>query len=169
MISGLILIGGCGGDDPVPREPEPTPSSTATPPPMPDQARENTVEGAAAFVTYYVDVLNYAAVTGDVDELEELTDPSCEGCARYVELFRNTYADGGAISGGAWSLGTITIRDDGIETLASTDVQINEGQYTATSSSEPEATSRTSERLTFGAVLTDAGWSTTQLFLGDPK
>ena len=40
---------------------------------MPAQAKENTPEGAAAFVGYYDKVLNHASNTGDVTELSRLS------------------------------------------------------------------------------------------------
>ena len=68
----LVVVAGCGGD-PEPKEPKSVPTAsttpTATPPTMPAQAKENSPEGAAAFVKHYIDVFNYASNTGDVTEL----------------------------------------------------------------------------------------------------
>ena len=48
----LVLVAGC--TDPEPKEPKPTTSATptATAPTMPEQAKENTPEGASAFVAH---------------------------------------------------------------------------------------------------------------------
>jgi len=67
----LLTLGACSSD-PEPKEPRRTTTSTAptaTPPTMPAQAKQDTPEGAAAFVKHYIDVFNYASNTGDVDEL----------------------------------------------------------------------------------------------------
>jgi hypothetical protein len=81
---------------------------------MPAQASEDSPEGAAAFVKHYVDVFNYAAATGDVDELSELSSPDCEGCQKYIDLYRDTYEAGGYFRGGDWKIGDVEL-----ETLAS--------------------------------------------------
>ncbi|MGA8850675.1 MAG: DUF6318 family protein, partial [Aeromicrobium sp.] len=67
FIALAFALAACSSD-PQPREPDPTsatrPSSTSTPPTMPAQASEDSPEGAAAFVNYWVTVSNYAAATG---------------------------------------------------------------------------------------------------------
>lgn len=108
----LLLLGACSSE-PTPLEPEPsrsvTSAPTATPPPMPDQAEQDSPEGAAAFVKHYVDVFNYAAATGDVEELSRLSSPDCEGCQSYIDLYRKTYEDGGYFKGGEWKIGKLEI------------------------------------------------------------
>lgn len=108
-LMGLVLSG-CS--DPDPREPEPTasPTSTLTVPPPPEQANDDSPEGAAAFVTHYVDVFNYASNTGDVEELSRLSSPDCEGCQRYIDLYRDTYAAGGYFKGGEWKLSNVEVQ-----------------------------------------------------------
>jgi hypothetical protein len=111
----VLLLAACdsGSDDPTPEEPtsaSPTTSTpTATLPTMPAQASEDSSEGAAAFVKHYVDVFNYAAATGDVDELSRLSSPDCEGCQRYIKLYRDTYAAGGYFRGGDWKIGDLEV------------------------------------------------------------
>ena len=77
---------------------------------MPAQASEDSPEGAAAFVKHYVDVFNYAAATGDVDELSRLSSPDCTGCQKYIDLYRDTYAAGGYFKGGDWKIGELKLR-----------------------------------------------------------
>ena len=98
----LMLLVGCSSD-PEPKEPGPSAKPTITAPTMPPQAKENTHEGAAAFVDHYVKVLNYAAATGDVEELSRLSSPKCDGCQKYIKLYRETYEAGGYFKGGEWS------------------------------------------------------------------
>ncbi|KQX75584.1 hypothetical protein ASD10_10580 [Aeromicrobium sp. Root472D3] len=71
---------------------------------MPPQASEDSPEGAAAFVKHYVDVFNYAAATGDVDELSRLSSPDCEGCQKYASKFRAIYSGGDRIAEKLWTL-----------------------------------------------------------------
>ena len=97
VLAVLLTLGACSSD-PEPKEPKRTATSatpTATPPTMPAQAKEDTPEGAAAFVKHYIDVFNYASNTGDVEELSRLSSPDCEGCQSYIKLYRDTYKAGG--------------------------------------------------------------------------
>src|SRR5690349_8067777 len=102
----LLSLGACSSD-PEPKEPKRTATSaapTSTPPTMPAQAKEDTPEGAAAFVKHYIDVFNYAARTGDVEELSRLSSPECKPCTRYAAKFEAIYAKGDRISVRLWDL-----------------------------------------------------------------
>lgn len=89
---------------------------------MRKQAREDSPEGAAAFVYHYIKVLNYAAATGDVDELKRLSSPNCTGCARYIALYRDTYKAGGYFIGGEWSAEKLNLEFDGAKAYVTTKV-----------------------------------------------
>ena len=104
VVAALMLFAGCAQDKV--KEPGPTskPSPTVTVPTMPVAAQENTVAGAVAFVEHYIDVFNYASNTGDVKELQKLSDPACDGCTGYINLYRKTYADGGYFKNSDWKL-----------------------------------------------------------------
>lgn len=126
VLTAALLVGACSSD-PAPKEPAGTPSAssqapTAAPPTMPAQAREDSPEGAAAFVVYYIDVFNHAARTGDVTELSKLSSPDCTGCQRYIKLYRDTYAAGGYFKGGDWKLGELTLEPSETETFITTEV-----------------------------------------------
>ncbi len=162
----LVLAAGC--TDPEPKEPEPSTSATPTvaAPSMPAQAKENTPEGAAAFVDYYIRVLNHAASTGDVTKLSDLSDPECSGCQKYIDLYRNTYANGGSFDGGAWSAGPMNLTFEASETFVTTTVEVSSSAYRSKdgqSSSEAASTTKVS----FG--ITGDPWVVTQLGLGDPR
>ena len=104
VLAVLLTLGACSSD-PEPKEPKRTATSatpTATPPTMPAQAKQDTPEGAAAFVKHYIDVFNYAASTGDVEELSRLSSPDCEGCQSYIKLYRDTYKAGGYFKDEGW-------------------------------------------------------------------
>lgn len=98
------LVAGCGdGGDPAatPSGVTSSPSATASPsetaatasptetsalPPLPDAAKENTPEGAEAFIRYYLDVANQLYMdppaVKDVDNVvsDSLVDPECVSC-----------------------------------------------------------------------------------------
>src|SRR5690625_6905261 len=76
LVSAIIavLVAGCGSaDEPAPEPEHATSSPSDAPPPMPRAAKDDTDSGAIAFTKHYVDVLNYAAVTGDTVELKRLS------------------------------------------------------------------------------------------------
>lgn len=115
VLAVLLTLGACSSD-PEPKEPKRTATSatpTATPPTMPAQAKQDTPEGAAAFVKHYIDVFNYAASTGDVEELSRLSSPDCEGCQSYIKLYRDTYKAGGYFRDKAWSLSKLQPSSEG--------------------------------------------------------
>ena len=100
-IAMLLLLSSCT-DDPGPIEPKPS-APKATAPSPPAQVRQDTPEGAAAFVSHYIEVLNFAARTGNVSPLTALTSPRCDGCREYIGLYKDVYAAGGNFEGGEWS------------------------------------------------------------------
>jgi hypothetical protein len=111
VLAALLTLGACSSD-PEPKEPRRTSTSaspTATAPTLPAQAKEDTPEGAAAFVKHYIDVFNYAARTGDVEELSKLSSPTCEGCQSYIRLYRDTYKAGGYFKGSDWTLSNVEL------------------------------------------------------------
>ena len=107
VVSRHAIRGNCSGGpaDPwrvlvgsAPKEPKRTATSatpTATPPTMPAQAKEDTPEGAAAFVKHYIDVFNYAASTGDVEELSRLSSPTARAARATSSSTEDTYKAGG--------------------------------------------------------------------------
>jgi hypothetical protein len=59
--------------------------------------------GAAAFVRYYIDLLNYAAHSGDVDPLRDYA-PACRGCNLFADLYEQPYERGGYFKGYQWTI-----------------------------------------------------------------
>lgn len=104
IAAALVLVAGCQGDPDV-LEPDPTtsPTPTATPPEMPDQATEDSEEGAAAFVAHWIDVYNYAARTGDGERLRSIS-PDCDACDSYADALEANAAEGAAPGGDVWEL-----------------------------------------------------------------
>jgi hypothetical protein len=72
-------------------EPKPEPSkatstsASAVPeePELPDQALNSTDEGAASFAYHWIRLFNFAAITGDIRELREVSS-GCDPCLDYV-------------------------------------------------------------------------------------
>lgn len=101
----LLTLGACSSD-PEPKEPKRTATSaapTATPPTMPAQAKEDTPEGAAAFVKHYIDVFNYAASSGNTRPLRALSS-TCAPCDSYATEFENTHARGDYFAKDLWTV-----------------------------------------------------------------
>ncbi|MCL8251022.1 DUF6318 family protein [Aeromicrobium fastidiosum] len=150
-----LTLAACSSD-PAPREPDPTrsasaaPTPTATLPTMPPQASEDSPEGAAAFVKHYVDVFNYAAATGDVDELSRLSSPDCEGCQSYIDLYRDTYEAGGYFRGGDWTVDQMDIQVDLNETFATTNVLVAATRYKKDTKAAEVTGPSDSSQVTFG-------------------
>jgi hypothetical protein len=164
----LLVLGACSSD-PVPKEPAATSSApatpTATPPAMPEQAKQDSPEGAAAFVKHYVDVFNYAASTGDVDELSRLSAATCEGCQSYITLYRKTYDAGGYFKGGEWKIGDLQLQPGDGETFATTKVVSGGGRFRTSEAEDEKASEPEITKLTF-AVLDGTSRQITQLALG---
>lgn len=88
------------------RAPNPSaaPTSTLTPPTLPKVAQRSDATGAANFVLYWVKAADYAAWTGDVDLLEQISADDCAGCNSYLKVVRDTYAAGGYFQEGEQSI-----------------------------------------------------------------
>jgi hypothetical protein len=66
---------------------------------MPAEAKGTGPEAAKAFVKHYLNVLGYAARTGDVTGLKALASPECSVCSLVTGRIEKIYRDGGKISG----------------------------------------------------------------------
>lgn len=168
FIAVALVLAGCSSD-PQPRDPttSSTPTSTATPPPMPPQASEDGPEGAAAFVSYWVEMSNYAAATGDVGELSRISDPDCSGCQSYIDLYRDTYEAGGYFKGGDWELGELALKVGPDQTFATTTVSVAAGESKTDASARAAQGDATSDEVTFAVSGTAPELTITELVLGD--
>ena len=96
-VMAAAVLSGCTGSEPDPgptgatatsptesatESPTPTeePTETSALPPLPEEATENTPEGAEAFIRYYVDVVNEAYTTPRTGLIPPLSDPDCIAC-----------------------------------------------------------------------------------------
>lgn len=66
-----------------------------------EAARAHSLRGAEAFARYYIELLNYAANTGDVGRLRGAAH-DCSGCTKYEELYRQVYERGGYMEEPGW-------------------------------------------------------------------
>lgn len=72
-----------------------SPSHPATPPALPVGARDNTAEGAEAFIRYWFEATNWAQQNGRIDILEPLEDErKCRSCRVGRELILNIHRKG---------------------------------------------------------------------------
>lgn len=142
VVSSVLALAGCGSD-PEPKVPDESPSSAASASPapaeptLPPAAVEDSKEGAIAFVEHYIELLNYASDTGDVEALQAASADSCEGCATYVDLYEATYANGGYIRDSGWTVKRSGAERHSGDLVVFIRVSAPDGLYRE-SSSEPE-------------------------------
>jgi hypothetical protein len=76
----------------------PSASPTPTPPELPPAATGTGRAAAKAFVRHYIDLVNHAMATGDVDGLAGIAASSCATCdairRRIVEIYDQGHAEG---------------------------------------------------------------------------
>ncbi len=134
LVAGLALLAACQSQPEV-IEPDPTDSATASPAPsMPAQAKEDSQEGATAFVAYWVDVFNHAARTGDVEQFDRLAD-DCDGCANYSSTMTESAEAGESPAGDLWSFRDALVKkatDGRWDVAARIDATEEEGDVTYT-------------------------------------
>jgi hypothetical protein len=108
-----LLVAGCSGDEPdaQPRKPSApstspvaTTSPSPTPPALPAAARRNSKAGAVAFAHHYIDLINYVRTSGDSNSLRRRSSNGCASCSAIAEIAEQTYARGGFLHGGDWSI-----------------------------------------------------------------
>ena len=113
----LVMLAACSGE-PTPIEPTSTPvptkpassaggTSTLEPPKLPAAAKRNDETGAANFVLYWVKAFNYAARTGDSDEMRRFA-AGCKVCLGYADDFE-ALAPTKRAAGEAWTLSDVNV------------------------------------------------------------
>ena len=71
-------------------------AALATPPPeRPEQISENTTEGAATAAAYFIDLYQYAFVTGDTKDFEAMSEQRCVFCNNVVSNVKKIHDSGG--------------------------------------------------------------------------
>lgn len=117
LVVGTSLVAACSGGggeaegSPGPSSPSSESSSESPAPPvpvMPEEARGDDDAAAVAFVEHWVELVNYAAFSGDVSELELVTEPGCEVCQ---SLYATMEDQPLSSADGAWSTPGLTARE----------------------------------------------------------
>lgn len=126
---GITTLVACSGESPQAADSPPssasvtsdTPDATATrplesptppteaPPPLPVEAQAADVDGAAAFIRHYFDVVNYAYRTGDVAPLDAISAEGCASCLNVLDRAVQGNASGGGMRDGAISIGDLAV------------------------------------------------------------
>ncbi|WP_370614488.1 DUF6318 family protein [Mumia qirimensis] len=107
----LLAVAACSGGDPADGEPttagtpsaSPSPTPTLAPPTIPPEAQEHSADGAAAFVKYYVSLVNYAATSGDTTPLSSNASSNCGSCTRLADRYATIYRGGGSSENPKWA------------------------------------------------------------------
>jgi hypothetical protein len=115
-LGALIVLSACDRA-PTPIEPTAKSSSSAAspadatsslnPPELPAAAKRNDETGAANFVLYWVRAFNFAARTGDSEEMRRFA-PRCKVCAGYADDFE-TMKPKDRATADAWSLSNVSV------------------------------------------------------------
>ena len=71
-------------------------AALATPPPeRPEQISENTTEGAATTAAYFIDLYQYAFVTGDTTDFAAMSEQRCVFCNSVISNVKKIHDSGG--------------------------------------------------------------------------
>ena len=77
----------------------------AIPPEMPDEAKEQTQEGAMAFAEHFVDVVNYTGVEPTGGLIADLSTNECETCSNLEETVVYSEENREVLPEDAWTVG----------------------------------------------------------------
>ena len=108
---------------------------------------------------HYRDVFNYACNTGDVKELQKLSDPKCEGCNSYIELYAGTYAAGGFYRDANWVLTNLEVRTEGEYSLVLASLTAPAGSYKSSAEDSVHKGNSEETRLAFLPIRSSEGWT----------
>ena len=112
----LLVLGGVAGctsdaePSPLPSptsSPSPSQSSTAAAPSLPPEAEGTSPAAAKAFVRHWIDTLNYAGASGEVEHLRALSHNRCVSCTAVIEAISKVYSAGGHYEGAGWAVEAI--------------------------------------------------------------
>jgi len=148
---------------------EPTPDASPKPDPveprLPAAAKANTRAGAEAFVRYYIDLLNYAANTGDTRALRAAA-ARCPGCSDYAALYEKTYEAGGYFRDPGWRPFSVLSRLEGDAWTVLVQVKAPAVTYVKKAGAKPRRGERDVYALRFEVTRQHDAWSVTS-FTGE--
>ncbi|MGX5357274.1 DUF6318 family protein [Kocuria sp. KH4] len=115
--AGVAADGSAGGSPAPARTPDPSaepgeyvpasldgPAQNVPKPVMPPLAREESREGAQAFLDYWSDAMWYANQTGDTTYVRAIVSESCEVCINQFDVIEDVYKEGAWFIGGRESI-----------------------------------------------------------------
>ncbi len=164
-----LSVAGCTADPDdqptavTPASPTPTDEQTepggnqVTEPTLPGAAEGSSIRSAKAFVGYYIDLLNYAMVTGDTKSFRAAAR-NCEGCDRYADLFDRTYGAGGSATTSGWKVTSSVATDVDSGTAVLADVSAGPITIQKTEDAEPKTFAADAYELRFKLGTRDDSW-----------
>ncbi|MDO9380376.1 MAG: DUF6318 family protein [Nocardioidaceae bacterium] len=153
-------VGPVDGDVTTPTATVSPPPTAPTPPPLPEAAKEETTEGAIAFVEHYIDLLNYAANTGDVALLQSASR-DCDGCTKYIDNYKETYQRGGYFEDPGWSLVAPFADREGLDVVVVSEVTAPAVTYVPSPGAQPTRGSNQTYSLRFVLSEGSESWVVT--------
>lgn len=136
---------------------------------MPTEAQANSESGAATFVLFWVNTSHYASISGDYEALARISDPECVSCSKLIDVYRETWENGGSFSGGEQTLSDVTAERsaDGRAVLVRAESTIAPGTYAETRSAAPQPVAREVTRVSYRVERLDGAWTMTEFALDD--
>ena len=136
-LAAVVLVAGCGDADepdsaatstaavtetatesPSTATETPEPTETSALPPLPEEATENTPEGAEAFIRYYFDVVNLATTTPDASFIPPLSADECVACTNLQGIAEELQEEGQRATDDAFAVSDIAlVEEQGESTL----------------------------------------------------
>jgi hypothetical protein len=149
---------------PTPTAPTPTatPSPAPTAPTLPAAARQDSPAGAEAFARHYVEVLDYASRSGQIQPLEDLG--ACGTCKARSRGIKEFFDAGGRVEGGELTI----VRSEVIrfvKSAALVNVTYNQaaGRTVAGNGEETTLPASTAEIFTFTLARARESWTVQKL------
>ena len=115
-VTPLLVVSACTSDaapEPAPlpsastESPAPSASPSPSSPALPAEAEGTSPAAAKAFVRHYIEAVNYASSTGEVNELRSLSSSKCSSCTALIERIETVYTAGGSFRGDGWKVRSI--------------------------------------------------------------
>lgn len=169
---GVVLTTGCQSNAaPPPLEstsPSPTPSPSPTQavaPALPPEAEGTDEAAAKAFVRHYIELINYAMLTGDTSGLRALSSPVCSTCAAIVDRIDKVYGNGGHLEGAGWTPISLTIvaTSDDAPRLVAAGIRIDRQIAYEGANSAPSESPKSRGNLDFYLAREPVGWRVKRL------
>lgn len=154
---GVLVVGGCADDEPVPRTspPSQTPTSASPSPTTPTRQpwERKTDAGAVAFAKHWVETFSLALKTSKTSELRAISDDGCISCAAFAERIEAIRADGGFYRTPGWTVLQVAAANAMPGSRAEIALRILQGQETFKESASAEVERHPVSRASYSAQL----------------